>query len=378
MATTFETEWPRDASHGTVGVEEEFLIVDPATGENVPRIEDIVGSSCPAAEREIVQQIAETATRVCSSGDDLLRHIAQRRAALVEAADAVGLSIVAAGTHGSSPPEDLVRTDGLRYAQQEHAFPWVWREANTCGMHIHVGMRDAETAVRTSDALRPYLPMLLALSANSPLWRGQETGLASIRALLIRMHPRSGMPPRLESWQRYVDMVEALTAAGPGDGSWLWWFARPHAAHGTLEIRVCDPQSEARNAHALACLTRALCVHLAEGELLGDWRNDPADLLLEETLWNAIRSGPEGRCVIASGTTRTLGAHALELIEALENDLAPGVASRLRDLVVTPEYQLQVDDLRRHGNIAEVTRALADRTSMLDVEIDLQGQAVAS
>ncbi|MCW2924749.1 MAG: glutamate--cysteine ligase, partial [Thermoleophilia bacterium] len=329
---------------------------------NLAGIEDVLQCGCAVAEREIVQQIAETATPVCETGDDLLRHMVARRAALAEGAREAGLAIVAAGTHPSTPPEDLVRTEGTRYAQQEVSFPWVWRESNTCGMHVHVGMRDAETAVATCDALRPYLPMLLALSANSPMWRGEPTGLASIRALLIRMHPRSGMPPVLGTFQRYVDMVRGLTQAGPGDGSWLWWFARPHATHGTLEVRVCDPQSDVRNAHALACFIRALCLRLADGQLPTARREDPADLLLEDTLWNAIRSGPRGRSVIDQDPTRTLGEQATDLIDELEADLTSDVARRLRLLAQAPEGDLQVQTLDERGSMTEVTLALAERT----------------
>ncbi|MCW2922295.1 MAG: Enzymatic protein of unknown function [Thermoleophilia bacterium] len=357
--------WPRDASNGTMGVEEEFLLVDPATGEPMPHIESVMAETTGRATREFVQELVESCTPVCSSRDTLLEEIVGMRATLARDAARSGSAIAGVGVHAFTAPEDLTLTETDRYHEMSSTLPWTWREATTCGMHVHVGVADRDRAIEVCDRLRPYLPVLLAMSVNSPLWRGRETGMRSVRTALRRLQPRTGMPPRHGSWAAFEQRMAAFAEAGVPDGSWIWWGVRPHATFGTVEVRVFDTQSDVRNAYALAAMTSALVEHLLETTEEDDLFAVYDEELLAESWYNAMRDGTDGIHVVGGpGALRTqrLGESALDLAELLEPRLGEDVAGRLRVLALWPEANMQLHDYER-GGPAGAMRAAAQRTT---------------
>ncbi|MCW2928527.1 MAG: Enzymatic protein of unknown function [Thermoleophilia bacterium] len=355
------SSWPKDAPSGTIGVEEEFFLVDPASGAPTPIVEGVLAGGT-AGTREFVQELVEGCTDVCTSADDVLGELVQLRAELGTAAARHGSSIAGVGAHAFARPEDLLLTETARYREMSDSLPWTWREATTCGMHVHIGVHDPDVAIQVCDRLRSYLPVLLAMSVNSPLWRGQRTGLASIRTVLRRLQPRTGLPPRHGSWARYVQRMDALAAAGVPDGSWTWWGVRPHPTHGTVELRVFDTQSDVRNAHALASLAAALVAHLQRTD--ADPFTVADETLLEENWWNAMRGGVAGRHLMDGDNgyrTQLLGDSAFELLDLLDDQLADDVVARLRTLALCPEADRQLADFEE-GGCRRAMRAAAQRT----------------
>ncbi|MCW2960320.1 MAG: Enzymatic protein of unknown function [Thermoleophilia bacterium] len=365
MSDGMAWEWPRDGSTGTIGVEEEFLLVNPATGDPMPHIESVMSCTAGRVTREFVQELVESSTPICNSRDEVLEALVELRAQLARGAALSGSAIAGIGVHAFAAPESLTLTQSDRYHHMSGALPWTWREATTCGMHVHIGVADRDRAIDVCDRLRSYLPVLLAMSVNSPLWRGEPTGMRSVRTALRRLQPRTGMPPRHGSWEGFSRRMRALAQAGVPDGSWVWWAVRPHPTFGTAEVRVFDTQSDVRNAHALAAATSALVEHLIETADDDDPFTVYDDELLAESWYNAMRDGTDGLHVFgATGqlTTQRLGESALELAELLEPRLDENIAGRLRVLALWPEANMQLHDFERSGCSGAV-RAAADRTT---------------
>lgn len=357
--------WPLDATNGTMGVEEEFLLVDPTSGEPMPHIETVMAATTGRVTREFVQELVESSTPVCSSRATLLEEMVALRAGLARDAAHGGSVIAGVGAHAFTAPEDLTLTETARYREMSGMMPWTWREATTCGMHVHVGVANRDRAIEVCDRLRPYLPVLLALSVNSPLWRGVETGMRSVRTALRRLQPRTGMPPRHGSWAAFEQRMDSLAQAGVPDGSWIWWGVRPHATFGTVEVRVFDTQSDVRNAYALAAMTSALVEHLLETAEEDDLFSVYDEELLAESWYNAMRDGTDGIHVMGpAGALRTqrLGESALDLAELLEPRLDEDVVGRLRVLALWPEANMQLHDFER-GGARGAMRAAAQRTT---------------
>ncbi|MCW2955747.1 MAG: glutamate--cysteine ligase [Thermoleophilia bacterium] len=365
MSEGMSSEWPNDCRDGTIGVEEEFLLVDPSNGEPMPHIEAVIAGSTGRLTREFVQELVESSTPVCSSSDMLLDAMIDLRGGLAADAARSGSTIAGVGVHAFAAPENLTLTDTDRYREMSGTLPWTWREATTCGMHVHVGVSDADRAIEVCDRLRSYLPVLLAMSVNSPLWRGNKTGMRSVRTALRRLQPRTGMPPRLGSWAAFTQRMRAFAQAGVPDGSWIWWGVRPHATFGTVEVRVFDTQSDVRNAHALAAATAALVEHILDTTEADDPFTVYDDELLAESWYNAMRDGTGGTHVMGTHDdlrTQLLGESALDLAELLEPRLGDDVTGRLRVLALWPEANMQVRDFE-HVGVAGAMRAAALRTT---------------
>ncbi|MCW2962577.1 MAG: glutamate--cysteine ligase [Thermoleophilia bacterium] len=353
--------WAEHSVEGSLSVEGEFFLVDLHSGACAAAAESVV-QHCEFAEREIVQEVVETSTGPHTRTEALLEGMTLRRDALTVSARRTGHGILASGTHPLCNTQALTLTDDDRYRRVRQELPWIWRETHTCGMRVHVGITSADRAIRICDSLRRWLPTLLALSANSPLWRGEDTGLASMRALLIQGHPRSGMPPCWESWNRYLELTDTVTDLAFGDQSWFWWFTKPHPTHGTVEVRICDAQTDVRDAWALASLTGALCAALGHGQLSSGWADDPAELLLEESMWNAIRTGIGGQCLLTIDPC-TFGEHALKLVDDLSPSLSAACIQRLRALASAPGHSAQVAELERLGDPLSVALSLGAQSA---------------
>jgi glutamate---cysteine ligase / carboxylate-amine ligase len=294
------------AADGTVGVEEEFSVLDPATLELAPRFEelrDAARESDPLLFEHITGELISSEIEIVSgAGADLADALARqrdRRRRLFALADAHGAALGATGTHPWADYRGQSIIDTEHYRRVEDGLKYVaWRN-NTFSMHVHVGVRGADRAVRVCDRLRPVLPLLLAVSANSPYLDGRDSGLHSARTQsFTRSFPRCGVPDRFGGWGAYRDYIETLLKTHSiVEFTQVWWSVRPHFAFGTVELRICDAQATAPESEALAALMVACVAQAARDIDEGVPFEDPAARMIEENMWRAIRFGLDGKLI---------------------------------------------------------------------------------
>jgi len=229
----------------TIGVEEEFQIVDPSTLELRSHVSKLIAATSPdmgeQIKPELHQSIVEMGTRICRDVPELREELYRTRGALVAAAERVGLQVAAAGTHPFSNWIEQVISPGERYENIVEELQQLARSLLIFGMHVHVAMPDCNTMIDLMNTVRYFLPHLLALSTSSPFWMGRDTGLKSYRTTIFRRFPRTGVPDHFGSWSEYDNHVKLLVDLHCIDnGKKIWWDVRPHPTFGTLEFRVCD------------------------------------------------------------------------------------------------------------------------------------------
>ncbi len=289
----------------TVGVEEEFSILDPNTLELVPRFEELreMTSQDPVLRDAVAGELISSELEIISGvGADLQRALVRQRertARLFAVAGTHGVAFGATGTHPWADYREQPIIDTEHYRRVEEGLKYVaWRN-NTFSLHVHVGIRDIDRAVRVCDRLRPVLPLLLAISANSPYLDGRDSGLHSARTqAFTKSFPRCGIPDPFGSWDAYRGYIEFLLNTNSiVEFTQVWWSVRPHFAFGTVEVRICDVQATAQESDALAALMVA-CIAQAARDVDEDVPFvDLAPRLIEENMWRAIRYGLEGRLV---------------------------------------------------------------------------------
>src|SRR4249919_3178037 len=251
----------------TVGVEEEFQIVDPTTWELRSHVSELLASSAPAfgdhIKREMHQSIVEVGTKICGSIEELAGEIIRNRRDRADAAERVGLRIAAAGTHPFSNWVDQVISPGERYEHIVEELQQLARSLLIFGLHVHVGLPDRSVTIDLMNEVRYFLPHLLALSTSSPFWMGRDTGLKSYRTTIFRRFPRTGVPDHFESWSEYENYIQLLVDLHSiDDAKRIWWDVRPHPTFGTLEFRVCDVPTRPETAVMLGALVQAIVVKL--------------------------------------------------------------------------------------------------------------------
>jgi carboxylate-amine ligase len=287
----------------TVGIEEEFALIDPHTLELVPRFELLrdAGASDPvlvtSIAGELISSEIEIRSGTGSDVEDARIRQADARRRLFGLAREHGVGLGSTGTHPLSDYREQHIIDTEHYHRVEEGLKYVaWRN-NTFSVHVHVGVQGADRAVRVCDRLRPVLPLLLAVSANSPYIDGRDSGLHSGRSqTFTKSFPRCGIPDVFGSWRAWADYVEILVRTGSiVEFTQLWWSVRPHHDFGTVEVRICDAQMTAPESDGLAELIVA-SVRRAVAEVdAGDTPPDLPARLIEENMWRAIRYGLDGR-----------------------------------------------------------------------------------
>jgi carboxylate-amine ligase len=287
----------------TVGIEEEFALVDPETLLLVPRFEMLRSAAAadPVLSESIAGELISSEIEIRSGrgtdAEDARARQAEARRRLFTLAREHGVALGATGTHPLSDYREQHIIDTEHYHRVEEGLKYVaWRN-NTFSLHVHVGVRGSDRAVRVCDRLRPVLPLLLAISANSPYIDGRDSGLHSGRSqTFTKSFPRCGIPDVFGSWQAWSEYVELLVRTGSiVEFTQLWWSVRPHHDFGTVEVRICDAQMTAAESDGLAALIVA-CVRRAAEEV--DAGETPPDLpghLIEENTWRAIRYGLDGK-----------------------------------------------------------------------------------
>ncbi|HEX6371676.1 MAG TPA: YbdK family carboxylate-amine ligase [Longimicrobium sp.] len=358
----------------TVGVEEEYQLVDARTGELRSRARYVIaGDWADELKPEMQEHTVEVETGVCQGTDCVREDLARLRFTAAVAAEAQGLRIVAAGTHPFSPAEGHVFNPAPVYQELREEYRRLAESQAIFGMHVHVGVPKGVDRAQASNCVRLHLPLLLALSAASPYFGGQDTGHASYRSVLWRRWPRTGAPPRFADDAEYAALVRWLVDSeridAPGR---LYWEMRPHHVYPTIEARIADCTPRLEDAVAIAALLRAVVAGAAEGLLRDSPLPDSfVQTLLSDNGWRASRYG--ARAVFAdveSAEPRTISAAAW--VERLGERLE-GVAAALGDgheLAALPrllERGCAADDIRRRademdGDLGRVALWLADET----------------
>ncbi|MHB8690740.1 MAG: carboxylate-amine ligase [Solirubrobacteraceae bacterium] len=286
----------------TVGIEEEFQVLDRAGLGLVPRYSELQQAALadPVLADSVAGELIASEIEIRSGrGETFAAAVVaqrERRRGLFALAAERGLALGATGTHPFSDYRDQQIIDTDHYRRVEQGLKYVaWRN-NTFSLHVHVGVCGADRAVRVCDRLRPVLPLLLAISANSPFLEGRDTGLASARTqIFTRSFPRCGIPDAFGSWEEYVRYISFLAHTNSiVEYTQVWWSVRPHFSFGTVEVRICDVQSNAAESEALAGLIASCIAQAALDFDDGVLVEDLPGRLIEENMWRATRYGLDG------------------------------------------------------------------------------------
>jgi len=331
----------------TIGIEEELMILDGESLELVNAIESLL-EPAPAGEikPELMESVLEVSTDPCANTAEAGAQLRALRRQVTETAASRNLAIGSAGTHPFAMWEDQRIVARPRYRDLISALRFVARQELIFGMHVHVGIDDADKAIHVANGMRVHIPVLLALSANSPFWRADATGLASTRTPIFRAFPRVGMPPTYKGWEDYDQRIEFMVGTRViEDYTYLWYDVRPHPNFGTVEVRVMDSQTHIEHTLGLAALVQAmvreLALHFEEGMELSSYPFE----MLDENKWLAARHGLEGELVDLPHpdrvATRALARRLLDRMREHAQDL--GSAGELA----------AVEDLLERGNGAD-------------------------
>ncbi len=289
----------------TVGIEEEFQILEPDTLSLSQRFEELyeAGREDEVLHDRVAGELISSEIEIRSAkGDTFADALASQREArgrLFALAAERGIKLGSTGTHPWSPWQEQRIIDTEHYRRLQRDLGYVARRNNTWSIHVHVGVRGADRAMAVCDRLRPVLPELLAVSANSPFLDSHDTGLHSVRTqIFTKSFPRCGIPEDWGSWAAYARFVEFLfRTASIVEATQLWWSVRPHHAFGTVEVRICDAQTSASEATAIAGLAVAAVAQAALDYDEGVGFESPSPRLVEENFWRAIRYGLDGTMI---------------------------------------------------------------------------------
>jgi glutamate---cysteine ligase / carboxylate-amine ligase len=360
----------------TLGVEEEYMLLDSETFDLVQHVDTVLAAVAgheleDRINPELMQSVIEITTPVCRTAADVERELTRLRAYVTEVARAKDLRVGSAGTHPFSLFERQRITARDRYHNLVDQLQYVARRELIFGMHVHVAVDGPEKAIQVVNGLLAHLSQLLALTASSPFWRGEPTGLASSRQMVFAAFPRSGLPPRFASYDDYAEVVGRLERTGCiADYTHIWWDVRLHPRLGTVEVRVCDAVTRVEDAVALAAFLQALVKLYSEQFDRGEQIPSYHRILTAENKWLAARYGLEAPVIdLAAGrrnrvpvaqlvrrTLRDLEPHARELgcereLEGIRGILARGNGA---------DRQLRVYNGNR--DVVEVVREIADAT----------------
>ncbi|RMH15487.1 MAG: carboxylate-amine ligase [Acidobacteria bacterium] len=314
----------------TLGIEEEYQIVDPETRELKSYIQEILEQGRlvlhDQIKAEFLQSQVEVGSHVCRTIDELRSEVVRLRREVCRLAESNGLRVVAASTHPFSSWVDQEQTIGERYTQLRTDMAELARRMLIFGTHVHVGIDDQELMIDVMNQARYFLPHLLALSTSSPFWHGRDTGLKSYRTVIFESLPRTGLPPQFRSMAEYREFVDTLIGTGCIDEpTKIWWDVRPHPKFPTLEFRVCDICTRVDEAVCLAALVRAICGKLIKLRFDNQAWRPYRHHLITENKWRAVRYGIDGRLIDFGKRrevpTRRLMTELLDFVDDVADEL---------------------------------------------------------
>jgi glutamate---cysteine ligase / carboxylate-amine ligase len=365
----------------TLGVEEEYMLLDPETFDLVQHIDTVLGHVGGEFEArvapELMQSVIEIATPVCHTAADVDNELRKLRSYVTALGRKEGLRVGSAGTHPFSLFERQRITARDRYRALVDQLQYVARRELIFGMHVHVAVDSADKVIPILNALLLHLGELLALSANSPFWRGELTGLESTRQMVFAAFPRSGVPPRFRSYDEYAEVVGQLEKTGCiADYTHIWWDIRPHPKWGTIEVRVMDAMSRVQDAVAVSAYIQSLVKFYSDRFDAGHELPSFHRMLVTENKWLAGRYGLEAP-VMDLLTGRRNRVPVAQLIRRTLRDLEP----HARELGSDRELE-GINELIARGNgadrqrrvynanrdVAEVVREIADATERVEPE----------
>jgi glutamate---cysteine ligase / carboxylate-amine ligase len=362
----------------TLGVEEEFMLLDPETWDLVQHIEAVLakaaeGEFADRVHSELMQSVVEITTPVCRSAAEAGEQLRRLRAHVSEVARSEGCRYASAGTHPFSFFERQRITAKDRYRRLVEQMQYIARRELIFGMHIHTAVDDADKAMAVTNALLPHIAEFLALSASSPFWRGEPTGLHSSRQMIFSSFPRSGIPPRFSSYAEYAELVGQMERTGAiADYTHIWWDVRVHAKLGTIELRICDAVTNIDDVIAITAYFQALVKRYSEDFDAGRKLDGHHRILTVENKFLAARYGLEARVMdLATGASERVPIS--ELVRRTYRDLVP----HARELGSEAELE-GIDEILSRGNgadrqlriwnanrdITEVVRDLAKTTEV--------------
>jgi glutamate---cysteine ligase / carboxylate-amine ligase len=351
----------------TLGIEEEYQIIDPATRELKSYITEILAGDhmiLDEVKPELHQSMVEIGSKVCRTPSELRGELVRLRGLVMDLAARNGLVIAAAGTHPFSSWMTQEITPLERYAGVKEDLQDLAQQLLIFGTHIHVGIEDKDFLIDAMNVARYLLPHVLCLSTSSPFWQARRTGLKSYRSIVFRNFPRTGVPPIMRSHGDYDELLDSLvkTRCVP-DGSKIWWDVRPHHAYPTLEFRVCDVCTRVEEAVCIAAILQAIVGKI--WKLRRDnltFRVYPT-AMIEENKWRAVRFGLDGK-LIDFGKEQELPARELisEMLQWFVDDVVDELGSR-REV----EYAFEI---MRNGTSADRQLAVFDRTNDLKAVVD--------
>jgi carboxylate-amine ligase len=359
-----------------LGIEEEYLLVDPLTRELVrspdpgfmPTCRDALGERVTV---ELLQSQVEVGTPVCEGIDAARRELAHLRQAVARIAREHGMALMAASTHPFASWDEQRHTELERYRAITEDYQVLARRQVICGMHVHAEVEDRELRIDLMNQVAYFLPHLMALSTSSPFWRGQETGLKAMRPSIVDDMPRSGLPERLDGWQDWRQLCDTLAELGLcSDASKIWWDVRPSAKHPTLELRCPDVCASLEDALSVAALYQALLRRLWRLRAANQCWRAYRRTLIEENRWRAQRWGIEAELAdFGAGRLKPMKELVEELIEQVREDAQAlgclAEVERCRAIVAegtSADRQLEVyhEALREGASPEEARRVVVD------------------
>ena len=357
------------SSRPTLGVEMDLQLLDADSLDltpGAPRIFSALGGEDDRIRTEIFQSMLEVDTGVCDTPaqvrEDLRSSLTRLKQARPE-----WMEFACAGSHPFAKYADSVIYPAERYRLLMERNQWAARRIMTFALHLHVGVRDGDHAVALINCLVPYMPIFLALSASSPFWQGEDTGLASSRTTVFEALPTAGHPPTYSSWKEFETLYDALVRSGSiSSVKDLWWDIRPRPEYGTVEMRICDGVPTLSETVALVVLFEALCRHLDEESRAGARPAPPPDWLVRENKWRASRYGLEAEVLVdTEGHTAPLRREVLNWIEKLRPEAGRigterSFATLERMVEQGCSYERQRRVFRKAGSLKAVAEALVE------------------
>jgi carboxylate-amine ligase len=362
----------------TIGVEEEYMLLDATTYELCSRFDEVAdvlagGPLEGRAHPELMQSTLEVASVVCRGVDDLRSDLTALRRGIAGAIEPLGIRLAGAGAHPFSRSEEQRITTRDRYRWLVEQLQYVARRELVFGMHVHVAVPEPDLAMHVMESLLAELPVLLALSASSPFWRGEATGLASTRTAIFASMPRSGQPPRFSSYEDYLELLATMEESGViDDYTYLWWDVRPHPRLGTVEIRVMDVQFDLDQTLMLAAYVQASVARAIDEARRGTVPASRHRQLVSENKWAAARYGLEALLMDLAGDPRErlpasqLARRSVERLAPYAREL--GCADALAEIERTISWGNGATRMMRAYNanrdMTELMRELAHATEL--------------